>query len=167
MSAVSNFLIAGVGLQAGAFLLADGLSSGITDTAGQATTESTLKSLVIPAYLVNTSNGIEVEVLYSCTNSAAIKTIRGRFGGNVLWNLNLSTHLTEPFRFRLRNRGSYSSQIATPNSPTIYGQIGSVGVQTFTVDFTADQALTLTGQFGATGTGTNSVAIEEVTIRLI
>lgn len=144
-----------------------GQPQSFTDTAGQATAESNLLSLAWPLNLFDGNDGFEVEGQFSCTNSAATKRVRGRFGGSVLFNLDLTTHQVFPFKFRVRNRGTRSSQVATPNSLTMYGAIGSVGVQTFNVDFGTAQTFTLTGQFPVTGTGTNSVGLEDVVVRMV
>lgn len=151
----------------GSYLARSAVASSITDSAGQSTTESTLKSLVIPANTLGVDDGLEISILWSCINSAATKRIRGRFGGTVLWNLDLTTHLTFRQNVILRNRGSRASQVGQANSTTIFSPIGSVGVQTFTVDFAAEQTLTLTGQFPVAGTGTNSLAIEAFSVKLI
>jgi len=143
------------------------VASSITDTAPQSTTESTLATINLPANLLGMNDGLELDMLWSCTNSAATKRIRGRFGGTVLWNLDLTTHLVYRLNFKFRNRNSLSSQIAQANSTTTFGPIGSVGAQTFTVDFSAAQALTITGQFPVAGTGTNTLGLEEYAVRAI
>ena len=143
------------------------LSQSITDTALQATTESTLVTFAYPLGFLPAGYGLEIEGIASCTNSAATKRLRARFGGTVLFNLDLTTHLVFPFKFRLRNRGTVAGQIGNPNSTTIFGPIGSVGAQTFTVDFATAQTLTLTGQFPVTGTGTNALAFEEVFVKIV
>ena len=151
----------------GSVLGRSGIASSITDSPAQSTTESTLQTLVIPANTLGVNDGIEISILYSCTNTAATKRIRGRFGGSVLWNLDLTTHLTFRQDFILRNRNSLSSQIAQAASTTIFSPIGSVGVQTFTLDFAAEQTLTLTGQFPVAGTSLNTLAIEQYSVTLI
>ena len=151
----------------GSYLGRSAVASSITDSPGQSTTESTLQTLVIPANTLGVNDGLEISVLYSCTNTAATKRIRGRFGGSVLWNLDLTTHLTFRQNFIIRNRNSLSSQVSQANSTTIFSPIGSVGVQSFTLDFAAEQTLTLTGQFPVAGTSLNTLAIEQYSVKLI
>jgi hypothetical protein len=151
----------------GSRLYASAVASTITDTAGQSTTESTLFSVTIPANTVGLNDGLLIEPLWSSTNSAATKRTRLRFGGTVLTNLDLTTHQVFPQRWWLRNRNSLSSQVGAPNSTTIYGPIGSVGAQTFTLDFSVDQTLTVTGQFPVAGTGTNTMGVEALAVTLI
>lgn len=143
------------------------LSQSITDTAPQGTTESTLLTFAYPLGFLPAGYGLEIEGIASCSNSAATKRMRARFGGTVLFNLDLTTHLVFPFKFRLRNRATVAGQIGNPNSTTIFGPIGSVGAQTFTVDFAAAQTLTLTGQFPVAGSGANTFAFEEVSVKII
>lgn len=139
-------------------------ASSIVDSVGQATTESTLATLNIPAGALGANDGLQLDLIWSCTNTAAAKRIRARFGGTVLFNLDLTTHLVFRQSVKLRNRNSQSSQVSQGNSSTNFGPVGSVGVQTFTVDFATAQALTITGQFPVTGSSANTLTLEEATI---
>lgn len=143
------------------------IAQSITDSVGQGTTETNFTSLTIPAIALGDNDGIEVDLIWSCTNTAAAKRIRGRFGGSVLFNLDLTTHLTYRQNFKLVNRGSVAAQIAQANSSTIFSPIGSVGQQVFTVDFSVAQVLTLTGQFPVAGTSANTLALEQCNVRFI
>lgn len=141
--------------------------SSITDSVGQATTESTLLTLNIPANALGANDGLELDLLWSCTNTAAAKRLRARFGGTVLFNVDLTTHLVFRQSVKLRNRNSQSAQVSQGNSVTNFGPIGSVGAQTFTADLSVAQALTITGQFPVTGSSANTLTLEEATIRAI
>lgn len=145
----------------------DATQQSIVDSVGQGTTESTLFTLNLPANALGEDDGLLIDIIWSCSNSPEAKRIRSRFGGSVLFNVDLTTHLVFRQQMKLRNRNSRSAQVAQGNSTTIFGPIGSVDVQTFTVDFSAAQALTLTGQFPVAGTGTNDLTLEEVTINVI
>lgn len=138
--------------------------STITDSVGQATTESTLLTLNIPAGALGANDGLLLDLIWSCTNTAAAKRIRSRFGGTVLFNLDLTTHLVFRQSIKLRNRNSQASQISQGNSVTNFGPIGSVAAQAFTVDFSVAQALTITGQFPVTGSSANTLTLEEATV---
>lgn len=142
----------------------DATQQSIVDSVGQATTESTLFTLNLPANALGEDDGLLLDLLWSCTNTAAAKRIRARFGGTVLFNVDLTTHLVFRQSVKLRNRNSHAAQVSQGNSTTNFGPIGSVGAQTFTVDFTAAQALTITGQFPVTGSSANTLTLEEVTI---
>lgn len=148
-------------------IVGDATQQSIVDSVGQGTTESTLYTLNLPANALGEDDGLLLDLVWSCSNSAAAKRIRARFGGSVLFNLDLTTHLVYRQSIKLRNRNSRAAQVAQGNSTTIFGPIGSVDVQTFTVDFSAAQTLTLTGQFPVAGTGTNDLTLEEVTINAV
>lgn len=148
-------------------LVGEPTQASITDTVGQATTETTLLTLNIPAGALGSRDGLLLDLIWSCTNTAAAKRIRARFGGTVLFNVDLTTHLVFRQSVKLRNRNSQAAQVSQGNSTTNFGPIGSVGVQTFTVDFSAAQVLTLTGQFPVTGSGANTLALEEATINAV
>lgn len=164
----SGYVLTGAGsVLPGSRLATSAVASAITDSPGQSTTESTLATLVIPALTLGVDDGLEIETIWSCTNTAATKRIRGRFGGTVLWNLDLTTHLVYRHTFKLRNRNSRASQVSQANSTTIFGPIGSVGAQTFTLDFAAEQTLTITGQFPVAGTSLNTLTLEEYTVRVV
>jgi hypothetical protein len=148
-------------------LVGEPTQASITDTVGQATTETTLLTFNIPANALGSRDGLLLDLIWSCTNTAAAKRIRGRFGGTVLFNVDLTTHLVFRQSIKLRNRNSQAAQVSQGNSTTNFGPIGSVGVQTFTVDFAAAQVLTITGQFPVTGSGANTLALEEATINAV
>lgn len=148
-------------------IVGDATQQSIVDSVGQGTTESTLYTLNLPANALGEDDGLLVDIIWSCSNSAAAKRIRTRFGGTVLSNVDLTTHLVFRQQMKLRNRNSRAAQVAQGNSTTVFGPIGSVDVQTFTVDFTAAQALTITGQFPVAGTSANDLTLEEVTINAI
>jgi len=139
----------------------------IVDSVGQSTTESTFLTLNLPANCLSATDGLLLDLLWACTNTAAAKRIRGRFGGTVLFNVDLTTHLVFRQSIKLRNRNSLGAQISQANSVTSFGPIGSVGAQTFTVDFSVAQVLTLTGQFPVEGSGANTLSLEEATINAI
>lgn len=115
-----------------------------------------LFTLVIPARTLDVNGSLLIEPLYKVTNDSDTKRVRGRFGGTVLWNFDLTTHQVLPWRFLMSNRNSLSSQVAGPNSSTCWGPVSSVASQTFSVDFSTDQVLTLTAQWpSATPSGRN------------
>lgn len=145
----------------------DATQQSIVDSVGQGATESTLYTLNIPANALGEDDGLLLDIIWSCSNSSAAKRIRSRFGGTVLFNVDLTTHLVYRQSIKLRNRNSRAAQVSQGNSTTNFGPIGSVDVQAFTVDFSAAQALTITGQFPVAGTGTNDLTLEEVTINAI
>jgi len=151
----------------GSYIARRSISSAITDSVGQGVAESTLASITIPTNTLGINDGLEINILWSCTNTDAVKRLRGKFGGVVVWNFDLTTQLGFRQNFILRNRNSQSSQVAQANSSTSFAPVGSVGIQTFTVNFSLEQVLTFTGQFPLAGTGLNTMSIEEYSVKVI
>lgn len=151
----------------GSYLARKSVQSLLVDSIGQGTTESTLASILIPANTLGVNDGLEINILWSCTNTAAIKRLRGSFGSNVVWNFDLTTQLGFRQNFILRNRNSQSSQVVQANSSTWFAPVGSTGVQIFTINFAVDQTLNITGQFPVIGTSLNTLAVEEYSVKLI
>lgn len=130
-----------------------------------ASESASLFTLDIPANTLGPNSSLEIMTLWSVPNSAATKRLRGRFGGVVLWNLDLTTHLTLQLPFFIRNRNSLSSQVFQANSTTVFGPIGSVGVQTSTIDFGSAQQFTVTAQWPVAGAGANNIVLESAIVK--
>ena len=126
-----------------------------------------LYSLTIPAGTLNANAALKMRMLWTVPSSAAAKRLRGRFGGNVLWNFDLTTNLSLPFEFMLVNRNSVASQICQPNTNVSLGVVSSVGNQTFTIDFSAEQTFTVTAQWPVAGAGSNNITLEYCYVELV
>ena len=126
-----------------------------------------LYSLTIPAATLNANAALKFRMLWTVPNSAAAQRLRGRFGGNVLWNFDLTTNLSLPFEFILTNRNSVASQICQPNTNVSLGVVSSVGNQTFTIDFSAEQTFTVTAQWPVAGAGANNITLEYCYVELM
>lgn len=136
----------------------------VTKSDADAVESDALFSLVIQPRTLGANSALRISSIWSVPNGAATKRIRGRFGGTVLWNLDLSTHLVFAMEMVIANRNSMSSQIARANNTTTFGAIGSVGAQTFTLDFATAQTLTLTAQWPVAGAGSNVITLEDVIV---
>lgn len=121
-----------------------------------------LFTLDIPANTLGPNSILRVRSLWTTPNSGATKRLRGRFGGTVLWNLDLTTHVSYPLEFILCNRNSLASQIAQANNLSWAVALASSVVQTFTVDFATAQQLTITAQWPVAGAGSNNITLESV-----
>jgi hypothetical protein len=121
-----------------------------------------LYTLDIPANTLGPNSILRVRSLWTVPSSGATKRLRGRFGGTVLWNLDLTTHVSYPLEFILSNRNSRASQIAQANNLSWAAALGSSAVQTFTVDFATAQQLTITAQWPVAGAGSNNITLESV-----
>lgn len=126
-----------------------------------------LYSLTIPAGTLNANAALKMRMLWTVPNSAAAKRLRGRFGGNVLWNFDLTTNLSLTHEFMLVNRKSVASQICQPNTNVSLGVVSSVGNQVFTIDFAAEQTFTVTAQWPVAGAGANNITLEYCFVELI
>lgn len=122
-------------------------------------------SYTIPGNTLGPNSTLIARVKWSFTDpaTAATKRLRGRFGGTVLWNLDITTSVAFIQQYELSNRGSLASQIGSPNSTTSIGTFGSTNYQeSFTVDFATDQTFTITSQWPVAGAGTANITLESV-----
>jgi hypothetical protein len=126
-----------------------------------------LFTLDIPANTLGPNSVLRIRTLWTVPSSAATKRLRGRFGGIVLWNMDLSTHVSYPLEFILSNRNSRSSQIAQGNNLSWAVALGSSPVQTFSIDFATAQQLTITAQWPVAGTGANNITLESAFVEHI
>lgn len=136
----------------------------VSKSDADANESAALYSLLIPAGTLGANSMLRIRVLWTVPNSAATKRLRGRFGGTVLWNYDLTTNLSLPYEFIIANRNSLSAQISPPNSSTCFGVISSVGNQTFSVDFSTDQTFTVTAQWPVAGAGANNITLEQIAV---
>lgn len=132
----------------------------VSKSDADANESAALYSLLIPAGTLGANSSLRIRSLWTVPNSAASKRLRGRFGGTVLWNFDLTTNQSLSYEFVLTNRNSLASQIAQPNSSTSLGVVSSVANQSFTVDFQTDQTFTMTAQWPVAGAGSNNITLE-------
>lgn len=118
-------------------------ASTVTGTA----VETTLATITLPAGLVSANGIIEISTLWSCTNSATSRNIRGRFGSGAIsfMSSTVTTSNTIAAKFFIRNQNSTSSQTCQP-----IGFVASYGTSTssystFTQDTSIDFTITLSG----------------------
>lgn len=123
-----------------------------------------LFTLDIPANTLGPNSILRIRSLWTVPSSGATKRIKGRFGGTVLWNLDLTTHVSYPLEFILANRNSLASQIAPGNNLSWAAALSSTPVQTFTVDFATAQQFTVTAQWPVAGAGSNNITLESVMV---
>lgn len=131
---------------------------------GDALESAALYTLDIPANTLGPNSVLRVRSLWTTPSSGATKRLRGRFGGTVLWNLDLTTHVSYPLEFILANRNSRASQIAQANNLSWAVALASSAVQTFTVDFATAQQFTITAQWPVAGAGSNNITLESVMV---
>lgn len=135
-----------------------------TKSDADAAESAALFTLDIPANTLGANSSLRIRALFSCPSSGATKRLRGRFGGTVLWNLDLTTHVSYQLEFVLSNRNSLAAQIAQANNLSWAVALASSVVQTFTVDFATAQQFTITAQWPVAGAGSNNITLESVIV---
>lgn len=111
-----------------------------------ATTETTLATITIPGGMMGPNGSLRISTLWSFTNTANNKTIKIKNGSNTFLNYTLASGVSSMSALTsMRNRGTLNSQVAPSSAQVDYGTMGS-NPQTFTIDTTVDQVLTITGQ---------------------
>jgi hypothetical protein len=128
------------------------------------TTETTLATITIPGGSMGPNGSVRVTTLWSCTNSANTKTLRGKFGGTVYLTRAETATANIRHQFQVQNRGSAASQVgATGNLSTGWG-ISTSPLVTSSVDTAADQVITLTAQLAV---GTETITLEAYLVELV
>jgi hypothetical protein len=115
-----------------------------TPTVAVADTLVTLASVTVPGWSMGVGGGIEIDCLYSLTNSADAKNIGMTYGGGVLMDVPATNRASACAQKLMCNRGS--SQIIS-NAADMVGHGLSTGANVvLTVDATQDQAFTFTAK---------------------
>jgi hypothetical protein len=109
-----------------------------------ANTAVTLASVTVPGWSMGVGGGIEIDALYTLTNSATAKNIGMTYGGGVLMAVSAANNASACAQKLMCNRGS--SQIVS-NAANQVGHGLSTGANVFlTVDATQDQTFAFTAQ---------------------
>ncbi|CAN5578582.1 hypothetical protein BH10PSE14_BH10PSE14_06870 [soil metagenome] len=137
-----------------------GVSASVTGT----TTETTLATCTIPANAIGPNGQVEIQTLWSATNSANTKTFRAKFGGTAYYAAPLSTVTSLAAITRITNRNSASSQVGMASNTTAgFGQNNGTGVTTSAVDTTASVNIDFTAQLTNTG---ETITLESYLVRV-
>jgi hypothetical protein len=109
-----------------------------------ANTAVTLASVIVPGWSMGVGGGIEIDALYTLTNSATAKNIGMTYGGGVLMAVSAANNTSACAQKLMCNRGS--SQIIS-NAANQVGHGLSTGANVFlTVDATQNQTFAFTAQ---------------------
>lgn len=109
-----------------------------------ANTAITLGSVTVPGWSMGVGGGMEIDALFTLTNSATAKNLGMSFGGSAVLTVSAANNASACVQKLMCNRGS--SQIIT-NSVSMVGHGLSVVDNTLiTVDATADQTFAITAQ---------------------
>lgn len=115
-----------------------------TAVAAVANTAVTLASVVVPGWSMGVGGGMEIDALYSLTNSATAKNIGMTYGGGVLMAVGAASNASACAQKLMCNRGS--SQVIS-NAANQVGHGLSTGANVvLTVDATQDQTFAFTAQ---------------------
>ena len=126
-----------------------------TPTVAVANTEVTLASVTVPGWSMGIGGGMEIDALYTLTESATAKNIGMTYGGGVLMAVSAANNESACAQKLMCNRGS--SQIIS-NAVNQVGHGLSTGANVvLTVDATQDQTFAFTAQPAAA----NNVVILE------
>lgn len=115
-----------------------------TPTVAVANTAVTLATVTVPGWSMGVGGGMEVDALYTLTNSASAKNIGMTYGGGVLMAVSAASNASACAQKLMCNRGS--SQIIS-NAANQVGHGLSTGANiTLSVDATQDQTFAFTAQ---------------------
>lgn len=141
---------------------ASGVAVPVTGTAS----ETSLAAITIPAGAMGANGILRINALFSYTNSGNTKTLRFRFGNGLSGTAFATSAGTTVAAIRLetqiQNRNSASSQVAGIAGATIGGT--STANVTGTIDTTASQTLTISGQLANTG---ETITLESYIVELL
>jgi hypothetical protein len=111
--------------------------------------DEVLESFLIPAGTLGVNSILQIEPLWTFTNSANNKILGVKIGDVTVYSATRTTSVAEAPLIVLANRNSVSSQIA-PYSDN-YIAAGAAAPATYTIDFSKDQIVFITGQRANSG----------------
>jgi hypothetical protein len=109
-----------------------------------ANTAVTLASVTIPGWSMGVGGGMEIDALYTLTNSASAKNIGMTYGGGVLMAVSAANNASACAQKLMCNRGN--SQIISNAASQVGHGLSTAANVTLNVDATQDQAFTFTAQ---------------------
>lgn len=112
--------------------------------------ETTLATIQLPGGRLGDNGQLRIHTLWSVTNNANNKQLRTRLAGAQLTSLGVTAVLSVNHEQLVANRGGPVAQVTVFNAANPYGSSTSA-VQTFAIDTSVDQIITLTGQLANTG----------------
>jgi hypothetical protein len=115
-----------------------------TPTVALANSAVTLASVIVPGWAMGVGGGMEIDALFSMTNSAAAKNLGMTYGGGAILTVSAANNASACVQKLMCNRGN--SQIIS-NAVSMVGHGLSVVDNTLiTVDATEDQVFAITAQ---------------------
>lgn len=126
--------------------------------------ETTLATITVPARAMGANGILRITTLWTYTNSANNKTLRVDFGGTDFLSNIATTTLSTQTLTMIRNRAATNSQVGFTNAT--FSAIGTTtgALTTASIDTTAEQSLTITGQLASSG---ENITLESYLVELI
>ena len=138
-------------------------SSGVKVDLTGSTTETVLATITLPALSAN--GRIRVTVVYTQTNNANTKTVRGRLNGiagTAFMSVAQTAILTNRYQFEIINRGATNSQVG--NVSSVAWSTSSGSPVTSAIDTSVAVDLVITGQLGV---GTDTLSLESYLVEVL
>lgn len=111
--------------------------------------DEVLESFLIPAGTLGVNSILQIEPLWTFTNSANNKILSVKIGDATIYSATRTTSVMEAPLVVLANRNSVASQIISHSGS--YVTAGTTAPSTFTIDFSKDQIVFLMGQRANSG----------------
>jgi hypothetical protein len=115
-----------------------------TPTVALANSVVTLASVTIPGWSMGVGGGMEIDALFSMTNSAAAKNLGMTYGGGTLLAVSAANNASACVQKLMCNRGS--SQIISNAANQVGHGLSTSNNTLLTVDATEDQVFAITAQ---------------------
>jgi hypothetical protein len=122
-------------------------SSAVKASCASTGVDEILASFTIPAGTLGVNSILQIEPLWTFASSANNKLCKVKIGGTTVYNTTRTTSVKEAPLIVLANRNSLASQIQ-PYDNT-YVTAGSGAPATYTIDFSVDVTVQITGQRAA------------------
>lgn len=119
-------------------------SSAIPVSCALTGTDEVLDSLFIPAGIIGVNSILQIEPLWSYTNSANNKIIKVKIGGVTVFTATRTTSVRDSALIVIANRNSLTSQIRPIDGN--YVSSGSSTATTYNIDFSVGVSIDIIGQ---------------------
>lgn len=119
-------------------------SSAITVSCASTAVDEVLATFSIAAGTMGPNSILQIEPLWTYTNSANNKILKVKIGGSTVYTATRTTSVKDGPLIVLANRNSLASQIKPYDSVYVTAALGAP--ETFTIDFAATVEVEITGQ---------------------
>ena len=150
----------GVGLKAAGVLAQSGVAAAVTGTLS----ETTLATIAIPAGAMGPNGQLRIWTVWSTTNSANNKILRSRIGGTSVQSVTVTASASEQLYRSLHNRGATNSQVGFVNFTATPFGTNTSAVDTYALDMSVAQNLTLTGTLANVG---ETITLEAYAVEIL